>query len=112
MSCNSCCLLSRREDLIKPACKQRVKHIMELAASDMRFDVPLNNACVEERKALCGDVEPGHGRIVRCLQTRYVVFLLVHAQAWWLTRRRHPAMSSIQAFMSASDEEALRREAF
>ena len=59
-----------REDLIKPACKQRVKHIMELAASDVRFDVPLNNACSEERKTLCADAQPGHGRIVRCLQTK------------------------------------------
>ena len=43
---------------------------MELAASDVRFDVPLNNACAEERKTLCADAQPGHGRIVRCLQTK------------------------------------------
>ncbi len=60
----------RREDLIKPACKQRVKHVMELAAGDMRFDVPLDNACLEERTTLCADAQPGHGRIVRCLQTK------------------------------------------
>ena len=60
----------RRDDLIRPACQQRVKHIMELAASDMRFDVKLNNACMEERNSLCKDVQPGRGRIVRCLQNK------------------------------------------
>ena len=48
---------------------------MELAAGDMRFDVPLNNACLEERKTLCADAQPGHGRIVRCLQTKCAALL-------------------------------------
>ena len=43
---------------------------MELAAGDMRFDVPLDNACLEERTTLCADAQPGHGRVVRCLQTK------------------------------------------
>jgi hypothetical protein len=62
-----------RDELIRPACQHRVKHIMELAASDVRFDVPLNNACSEERNTLCKDVQAGRGRIVRCLQTKCAV---------------------------------------
>ncbi len=62
---------------------------MELAAGDMRFDVPLDNACLEERTTLCADAQPGHGRIVRCLQTKCGMLRVV---TWLLCLScvRHP----------------------
>ena len=47
-----------------------MKHILELAASDIRFDVPLANACHDERTRLCGNVQAGSARVIRCLQAR------------------------------------------
>ena len=44
--------------------------IMEYASSDIRFDVPLADACYEDREAFCSTVQPGSARVIRCLQNR------------------------------------------
>lgn len=44
--------------------------IMEYAASDIRFDVPLADACYEDRQDFCSGVPPGSARVIRCLQDR------------------------------------------
>ncbi len=49
-------------------CKSHVKHYLELAAQDIRFDVPLADACQTDRKTLCANVPPGSARVIRCLQ--------------------------------------------
>ena len=59
-----------RDDIMNPACKSRVLKIMEYASSDIRFDVPLAEACYEDRQDFCGSVPPGSARVIRCLQDR------------------------------------------
>ena len=53
-----------------PACAARVQKIMEYASSDIRFDVPLAEACFEDRQEFCASVPPGSARVIRCLQDR------------------------------------------
>ena len=60
-----------REEINSPACQARVQKIMEYASSDIRFDVPLADACFEDREAFCSTVQPGSARVIRCLQSRY-----------------------------------------
>ena len=45
---------------------------MEYASSDIRFDVPLAEACFEDRQDFCANVPPGSARVIRCLQDRQV----------------------------------------
>ena len=44
---------------------------MEYASSDIRFDVPLAEACSEDRQEFCANVPPGSARVIRCLQDRW-----------------------------------------
>lgn len=44
---------------------------MEYASSDIRFDVPLAEACFEDRQEFCANVPPGSARVIRCLQDRH-----------------------------------------
>lgn len=60
----------RRDEIQSPACQARVHKIMEYASSDIRFDVPLADACYEDREAFCDNVAPGSARVIRCLQER------------------------------------------
>ena len=66
-----------RDEIANPGCKARVHKIMEYASTDIRFDVPLANACYEDRQDFCSNVPPGSARVIRCLQERYIqpVFL-------------------------------------
>ena len=59
-----------RDEIQSPACSARVQKIMEYASSDIRFDVPLAEACFEDRQEFCGNVPPGSARVIRCLQDR------------------------------------------
>eukprot|EP00882_Tetradesmus_deserticola_P009845 GHRQ01010403.1.p1 GENE.GHRQ01010403.1~~GHRQ01010403.1.p1 ORF type:complete len:576 (+),score=223.19 GHRQ01010403.1:287-2014(+) len=52
------------------ACKNMVYEYQQLAAQDIRFDVPLADACHDDRQKLCGNVPPGSARVIRCLQTQ------------------------------------------
>ncbi|CAK0736969.1 hypothetical protein CVIRNUC_000833 [Coccomyxa viridis] len=64
------CLQDYREEIHSPACAARVVKIMEYASSDIRFDVPLAEACFEDRQEFCANVPPGSARVIRCLQDR------------------------------------------
>ena len=59
-----------RDEIRNPGCKSRVLKIMEYASSDIRFDVPLAEACFEDRQDFCQSVPPGSARVIRCLQGR------------------------------------------
>ena len=59
-----------REEIQVPACAARVQKIMEYASSDIRFDVPLAEACFEDRQEFCASVPHGSARVIRCLQDR------------------------------------------
>ena len=61
-----------REEISSPACQARVQKIMEYASSDIRFDVPLADACFEDRESFCSTVQPGSARVIRCLQSRWL----------------------------------------
>ena len=43
---------------------------MEYASSDIRFDVPLAEACFDDRQDFCSGVPPGSARVIRCLQDK------------------------------------------
>jgi hypothetical protein len=72
----------RRDEIQSQACAARVQKIMEYASSDIRFDVPLADACFEDRQEFCANVPPGSARVIRCLQDRccpssYAMFVVV-----------------------------------
>ena len=60
-----------RDEIEDPACKARVTKTKELAASDIRFDIPLAEACAEDRRQFCSGVPRGSARVIRCLQDKY-----------------------------------------
>ena len=60
-----------RDEIENPSCKARVTKVKELAASDIRFDIPLAEACYDDRRQFCSGVPPGSARVIRCLQDRY-----------------------------------------
>ncbi|KAK9821811.1 hypothetical protein WJX81_008502 [Elliptochloris bilobata] len=64
------CLQDYRDEIQSQACAARVQKIMEYASSDIRFDVPLADACYEDRQEFCANVPPGSARVIRCLQDR------------------------------------------
>ncbi len=64
-----CC--NCRDEIENPSCKARVTKVKELAASDIRFDIPLAEACYNDRRQFCSGVPPGSARVIRCLQDRY-----------------------------------------
>ena len=65
-----CAGAPRRAEIQSQACAARVQKIMEYASSDIRFDVPLADACFEDRQEFCANVPPGSARVIRCLQDR------------------------------------------
>jgi|UniRef100_A0A7S1X9L8 Golgi apparatus protein 1 len=62
------CLMDYRDEILVPECKGRVEHLIALASEDIRFNVPLADACFEDRQNLCANVQPGSARVLRCLQ--------------------------------------------
>jgi Golgi apparatus protein 1 len=62
------CLQDYKEELATPACRDRVHKLTERAAADIRMDRPLSDACMDDQAKLCKDVQPGGGRVLRCLE--------------------------------------------
>lgn len=60
------------------ACKSMVHEYQKLAAQDIRFDVPLADACIDDRLKYCANVQP-------------VRELLQHVSCWLLS---HPLSAS------------------
>lgn len=52
------CLQDFRDEIKSDACKSQVHKYVELAAQDIRFDVPLADACYNDRMTLCAAVPP------------------------------------------------------
>lgn len=78
---------------MNPGCKSRVLKIMEYASSDIRFDVPLAEACFEDRQDFCSSVPPGSARVIRCLQDRYLVMYSKETPAVTIEQFEHlPSM--------------------
>eukprot|EP00951_Prasinocladus_malaysianus_P013425 scaffold101517_cov39-Prasinocladus_malaysianus.AAC.1 len=62
------CLMDYRDEILRPDCKARVENLIALAAEDIRFNVPLADACYEDRQSLCAHILPGSAGVIRCLQ--------------------------------------------
>ncbi|EFJ50582.1 hypothetical protein VOLCADRAFT_103797 [Volvox carteri f. nagariensis] len=61
------CLQDYADEIKNAQCKSQVKKYLQLASQDIRFDVPLAEACFEDRQKFCADVPPGSARVIRCL---------------------------------------------
>lgn len=46
------------DEIQSGVCKSQVRHYQQLAAEDIRFDIPLADACYEDRQKLCANVPP------------------------------------------------------
>lgn len=59
------CLQDYSGEIKNAECKSQVKKYLQLAAQDIRFDVPLAEACYEDRQKYCANVPPvgGVGRV-------------------------------------------------
>lgn len=62
------CLMDYREEILRPECKSRTEKLIALASEDIRFNVPLADACFEDRTNFCSNVPPGSAGVIRCLQ--------------------------------------------
>lgn len=60
-----------RDEIKDPSCQARVTRTQEVAASDIRFDIPLAEACHQDRQLYCSGVAAGSARVIRCLQDRF-----------------------------------------
>ncbi|GFR44890.1 hypothetical protein Agub_g6234 [Astrephomene gubernaculifera] len=61
------CLQDYSGEIKNGECKAQVKKYLQLASQDIRFDVPLAEACFEDRQKFCANVPPGSARVIRCL---------------------------------------------
>lgn len=52
------CLQDFNSEIKNTECKRLVKKYIALASEDIRFDVPLAEACAEDRQKLCSAVAP------------------------------------------------------
>eukprot|EP00892_Ulva_mutabilis_P008395 jgi/Ulvmu1/5928/UM026_0050.1 len=64
----SMCLMDHHEDLQVQECRDAVHRVLKRASQDIRFDEKLAQACKEDKKEHCSDVDPGSARVIRCLQ--------------------------------------------
>lgn len=52
------CLQDYSAEIKSGECKGQVKKYVQLASQDIRFDVPLAEACYEDRQKFCANVPP------------------------------------------------------
>lgn len=57
--------LKGKEDQVSQACKDHMTERKEVMKKNME---EVHAACSADREKLCGDVEPGKGRIMRCMK--------------------------------------------
>lgn len=61
------CLQDYNAEIKNAECKRQVKKYVVLSSQDIRFDVPLAEACYDDRQKFCANVPPGSARVIRCL---------------------------------------------
>jgi len=59
--------LSENLEHVEPTCKQEILTIAELQADDYHLDRALYLACKQDREEVCPRVQPGEGRVYKCL---------------------------------------------
>eukprot|EP00201_Polytomella_parva_P015143 CAMPEP_0175066598 /NCGR_PEP_ID=MMETSP0052_2-20121109/16604_1 /TAXON_ID=51329 ORGANISM="Polytomella parva, Strain SAG 63-3" /NCGR_SAMPLE_ID=MMETSP0052_2 /ASSEMBLY_ACC=CAM_ASM_000194 /LENGTH=941 /DNA_ID=CAMNT_0016333331 /DNA_START=144 /DNA_END=2969 /DNA_ORIENTATION=- len=64
------CLQDFVDDLSSASCKARVQTYLSLSSQDIRFNSRLADACFEDRRKHCADVQPGSARVIRCLSDK------------------------------------------
>eukprot|EP00798_Chlamydomonas_sp_ICE-L_P019976 gene19976-26687_t len=64
------CLQDYSDEISNKKCLKQVNKYVELASQDIRFDVPLAEACYEDRQKFCGAIPPGSARVIRCLSNK------------------------------------------
>jgi hypothetical protein len=71
-----CCLQDNLAQGLIPdgPCKNMVYEYQQLAAQDIRFDVPLADACHDDRSKLCGNVPPVRSATAVTLNLRAAAF--------------------------------------
>jgi len=62
------CLMDYRDEVLRPECQARVHKMIAVASGDIRMNIPLADACFDDRAKYCSDVAPGSARVIRCLQ--------------------------------------------
>eukprot|EP01024_Parvocaulis_polyphysoides_P049908 TRINITY_DN4859_c0_g2_i4.p1 TRINITY_DN4859_c0_g2~~TRINITY_DN4859_c0_g2_i4.p1 ORF type:complete len:703 (+),score=133.40 TRINITY_DN4859_c0_g2_i4:438-2546(+) len=56
------------KDELQPECKTYIHQLTAEKFEDVRLDVPLLNACQEDRSTYCADIPAGSARVIHCLQ--------------------------------------------
>eukprot|EP00090_Calanus_glacialis_P000340 TRINITY_DN10209_c0_g1_i1.p1 TRINITY_DN10209_c0_g1~~TRINITY_DN10209_c0_g1_i1.p1 ORF type:complete len:1124 (-),score=372.79 TRINITY_DN10209_c0_g1_i1:391-3762(-) len=59
--------LSENMENVEPSCKKEILTIAELQADDYHLDRALYLACKQDREEVCPRVQPGDGRVYKCL---------------------------------------------
>eukprot|EP01023_Acetabularia_acetabulum_P062960 TRINITY_DN783_c0_g2_i1.p1 TRINITY_DN783_c0_g2~~TRINITY_DN783_c0_g2_i1.p1 ORF type:complete len:858 (-),score=205.30 TRINITY_DN783_c0_g2_i1:1114-3687(-) len=62
------CLQDFRDELKEESCGQYVHKIMAQEFSDIRLDIPLAEACADDRNKFCGGIPPGSAGVISCLE--------------------------------------------
>jgi Cysteine rich repeat len=60
--------LEKSRQALQDDCKVALFDHMTLMSEDIDFNKPLKDACSAEIKENCAKVNPGHSRVIRCLQ--------------------------------------------
>jgi hypothetical protein len=62
------CLVDNKETLKSDACSKEVFYLEKMEVNDFRIDMALAEACRADVGKLCKDVQPGEGRVHKCLR--------------------------------------------
>lgn len=63
------CLASVKKDLTGK-CRAQLDRVLRDKAYDYRYDPMLYTACKDDAKTVCGDTEPGQGRVIACMREK------------------------------------------
>lgn len=59
--------LQRVIDHLSETCKHEVLHLSVFQGDNIRLDHKLSAACADDHKRFCPDVQPGSGKVYKCL---------------------------------------------
>eukprot|EP01025_Chloroclados_australasicus_P047088 TRINITY_DN5227_c0_g2_i3.p1 TRINITY_DN5227_c0_g2~~TRINITY_DN5227_c0_g2_i3.p1 ORF type:complete len:747 (-),score=90.56 TRINITY_DN5227_c0_g2_i3:695-2935(-) len=62
------CLQDKKDNLIGAHCKEYIHNLEVEEFADIQLNVPLAEACHDDRKQYCPQVPPGSARVISCLQ--------------------------------------------
>jgi len=59
--------LSENMEHVKPSCRKEILSVAEMQSNDFHLDRALYLACSQDRENICPHVQPGEGRVYKCL---------------------------------------------